>query len=373
MSYAGRRRDHYRLPLPKRKAMPKMVTTGQADTYEDLGEDVLEDPDLLVARAMNGLYRQGTLAQFLTEILRTGVRPKYRDEFVQHLRALGLDWNGMDDRIQVAGTSPDQQEASNNGKDVTDDFIARPPGKGEGKNTRKDPSKRVFLVHGKDEKNTRILKEMLIQWGLEPKIMIEEPHMGRTLIEKLIDLGSGVGYVFVLMTSDDVGIGVKELTELQKGFESETGHHPANAKELASFLRRRARQNVIFEYGMFMGQLGRKKVCLLKKGDVDFPTDLLGLGYIPFEEEVSEQECREQIERELRRAGYELKSQKVIWDVGSSSSSQVSVRGREVSDEDLPPEIRSEVEGLRKSPRTISNVRVFRDTNGTYTIQYDEI
>jgi predicted nucleotide-binding protein len=271
------------------------------------------------------------------------------------------------------GTSPGQQEASNNARDATGDLIARSPSKGERKDTREDPSKRVFLVHGRDEKNTRILKEMLIQWGLVPKIMIEEPHMGRTLIEKLIDLGSGVGYVFVLMTPDDVGIGARELTELQKGFECGTGHHPANAKELASFLRGRARQNVIFEYGMFMGQLGRKKVCLLKKGDVDFPTDLLGLGYIPFKEEVSEQDCSEQIERELRRAGYELKSQKVIWDVSSSSSSQVGVRGREVLDEDLPPEIRSELERLRKSPYTISNVRVFRDTDGTYTIQYDEI
>ena len=32
MSYAGRRRDHNRLSLSKRKAKPKMVTTEQADT-----------------------------------------------------------------------------------------------------------------------------------------------------------------------------------------------------------------------------------------------------------------------------------------------------------------------------------------------------
>lgn len=235
-------------------------------------------------------------------------------------------------------------------------------------------SKKIFIVHGKDEENTKILKETLIQWGFEPIIMIEEPHMGRTLIEKLIALRSDVGYVFVLMTPDDVGIGRTELAELLEGFESATGHHPANANELAASLKGRARQNVIFEYGLFMGHLGREKVCLLKKGTVDFPTDLLGLGYVEFKEKVSEEACKEQIERELRGAHYELKSQKVIWDVGPISSFGKGGVGLEVSDEDLPPEILAEIKGLRKSPRTVGGtVRVFRDERGTYRIQYDEI
>jgi predicted nucleotide-binding protein len=165
-------------------------------------------------------------------------------------------------------------------------------------------SKKIFIVHGKDEENTKILKEMLVQWGFEPIIMIEEPHMGRTLIEKLIALKSDVGYVFVLMTPDDVGIGRTELAKLLEGFQAATGHHPADATELAALLalKGRARQNVIFEYGLFMGHLGREKVCLLKKGTVDFPTDLLGLAYIEFNEKVSEEECKKQIERELNTA-----------------------------------------------------------------------
>jgi len=235
-------------------------------------------------------------------------------------------------------------------------------------------SKKIFIVHGKDKENTKILKEMLVQWGFEPIIMIEEPHMGRTLVEKLIALRSDVGYVFALMTPDDVGIGRTELAKLLEGFESATGHHPANANELAASLKERARQNVIFEYGLFMGYLGRDRVCLLKKGTVDFPTDLLGLGYVEFKEKVSEEACKEQIERELRGAHYELKSQKVIWDVGPISSFGKGGIGLEVSDEDLPPEILAEIRGLRKSPRTVGGtVRVFRDERGTYTIQYDEI
>ncbi|MGB9022774.1 MAG: hypothetical protein WCC94_04985 [Candidatus Bathyarchaeia archaeon] len=74
--------------------------------HEDLGEDVREDPFLLVARAMNGLYLQGTLAQFLTEILRTGVRPRFQDEFLQHLVPLGLDWERTTNHIRSTGKPP---------------------------------------------------------------------------------------------------------------------------------------------------------------------------------------------------------------------------------------------------------------------------
>ncbi|WP_312865064.1 TIR domain-containing protein [Rhizobium leguminosarum] len=41
----------------------------------------------------------------------------------------------------------------------------------------------------------------------------------------------------------------------------------------------RARQNVIFERGYFAGKLGRGRVCLLRKGEVEIPSDLFGIIY----------------------------------------------------------------------------------------------
>jgi hypothetical protein len=41
----------------------------------------------------------------------------------------------------------------------------------------------------------------------------------------------------------------------------------------------RVRQNVIFELGYFAGALGRGRVCLLRKGDVEIPSDLYGVVY----------------------------------------------------------------------------------------------
>ena len=44
-------------------------------------------------------------------------------------------------------------------------------------------------------------------------------------------------------------------------------------------MQRRARQNVIFEAGLFVGRLGRDRVALLYEPGVEIPSDLHGLLY----------------------------------------------------------------------------------------------
>ena len=46
----------------------------------------------------------------------------------------------------------------------------------------------------------------------------------------------------------------------------------------------RARQNVIFELGFFIGALGRGCVAILHKKGAAFPSDLFGVCYIDFDE-----------------------------------------------------------------------------------------
>jgi len=50
----------------------------------------------------------------------------------------------------------------------------------------------------------------------------------------------------------------------------------------------RARQNVIFEFGMVLASLGRKRMVLLKKGTLEMPTDVSGIIYLEFNEHVKE-------------------------------------------------------------------------------------
>jgi len=117
-------------------------------------------------------------------------------------------------------------------------------------------SNKVFIVHGHDEAVLHNLARFIEKLGLEAIVLREQPNQGRTIIEKFEAVSAEVGFAVVLFTPDDVGGSVK-----------------SDAKSA------RARQNVVFELGFFAGRLGRGRVCLLRKGDVEVPSDLFGVIY----------------------------------------------------------------------------------------------
>ena len=47
----------------------------------------------------------------------------------------------------------------------------------------------------------------------------------------------------------------------------------------------RARQNVVFEHGYFIGKLGREHVCALVKGNIETPGDVDGVVYVNMDPE----------------------------------------------------------------------------------------
>ena len=65
----------------------------------------------------------------------------------------------------------------------------------------------------------------------------------------------------------------------------------------------RARQNVVFELGMMLAVLGREKVAILIKDQVQMerPTDIQGVIYIPFADHVSD--ARTQLAKEINKQG----------------------------------------------------------------------
>ena len=143
-------------------------------------------------------------------------------------------------------------------------------------------SRKIFIVHGHNEQAKTELALILTRLGFEPIILHEQPSQGMTVIEKF-EKHSDVGFAFILLTPDDKGS--------QKGQEDK--------------LLPRARQNVVFEFGSFVGKLGRERVCCLYTGDVELPSDLQGLVYLPFKSSINE--VRLDIVKELRAAGYEVK------------------------------------------------------------------
>ena len=145
---------------------------------------------------------------------------------------------------------------------------------------------KTFIVHGRDERTKYEVKNYL-QNTLnlpEPVILHEQPSLGRTIIEKFEDVARQVDLVFVLITPDDIAVADEGL--------------PNDVK-------RRARQNVIFEMGYFFGKLPRKKgrVLCLYKGTLELPTDIQGLIYVDITEGVDH--AGEVIRRELSALGYQ--------------------------------------------------------------------
>ena len=165
---------------------------------------------------------------------------------------------------------------SGKGDDVTRQFITSPPTE-KGKKLEAMRSKNVFIVHGRDKAPAFELRRLLEkELRLEATILQEKPHRGRTLIEKLEDYAN-VGYAFVIVTPDDIGALKGER------------------------LRERPRQNVVLEWGHFIAKLGRKRTCILLKGDIELPSDMHGVGYYRFHDSVEEAFLK--IKRELKSAG----------------------------------------------------------------------
>jgi len=254
---------------------------------------------------------------------------------------------------EVAELSAIYGEKFVNGADVTDQFLKKTREKETIEDT-KSTSKDVFIVHGKDHAPMKELKTMLYEFGLNPIVLHEQPSGSRTIVEKL-EKYSDVGYAFVILTPDDIGtlneddmkvfhsiieetIDVAEQVwhmkgipphfgmpstrvelELADGISRISGEEnkisPEKTKEtrrklnaVCSSFKHRARQNVVLEFGYFVGLLNRDRVCCLYRGNVELPSDMQGIVYIPFKNSVNE--VKEMISKELAEAGYSVSSRK---------------------------------------------------------------
>ena len=144
----------------------------------------------------------------------------------------------------------------------------------------------VFVIHGRDNEAKEMVARFLEQIDLNPLILHECPDGSRTLIEKF-EQHADVGFAVALLTPDDVGS--------LRGDEDD--------------LKPRARQNVIFEFGFFIGRLGRKQVCALKQGTVEIPSDYAGVLYIDLD---SVGGWRMKLIAELKKAGFDVDANKAV-------------------------------------------------------------
>jgi predicted nucleotide-binding protein len=139
-------------------------------------------------------------------------------------------------------------------------------------------SSKVFVVHGHDEGARESVARFLERLGFEAIILHEQASRGRTVIEK-VEAHGDVGFAVVLLTPDDVGCA--------------KGATPSP----------RARQNVVLELGYFIGRLGRERVCALKRGEVEIPSDFGGVVYVPFDDAGAWEQA---LGKELQAVGFAI-------------------------------------------------------------------
>jgi predicted nucleotide-binding protein len=258
--------------------------TRRSDRSDDLLELDLDESNLLkhiIAPYKKGqqFYCEGTVVDpFDVETIRINRTNRPSSALLPAIR------REREEEVTLKGINAmisDEWYVTEKGEVVTRQFIDSPPKKTVSSEHIQFDPKKIFIVHGRDDEVKNELARLIESLGLAPIILHEQPNKGKTIIEKFESNASEAGYALVLLTPDD-------------SWGSTYGK-----------IQYRARQNVILELGYFMGKLGRDRVCCLYKGNIDLPSDIIGIAYHKFENKVKE--CFWEICGELKNAGYELK------------------------------------------------------------------
>lgn len=141
---------------------------------------------------------------------------------------------------------------------------------------------RVFIVHGHDGQLRESVARIIEKQGIEAVILSEQANQGKTIIEKFENY-SDVGGAICLFTADDVG-----------------------RSKVADNDRARARQNVVFETGYFIGKLNRNHIVILADDGIEMPSDLSGVV------RTNTDNWKVDLLKELRAMGYSIDFNKLF-------------------------------------------------------------
>ena len=146
---------------------------------------------------------------------------------------------------------------------------------------------KIFIVHGRDDLMKMDVARFVEKIGLEAIILHEQSHSSATIIESF-EKYSDVGFAIILYTPCDIG-------------------------KLASDeeLQPRARQNVVFEHGYFIGKLGRENVAVLYKDNVELPSDITGLLHTKYSHENPDG-WKISLARDMQASGFDVDFNKLF-------------------------------------------------------------
>jgi predicted nucleotide-binding protein len=172
--------------------MNTKITTGIKD---QLGNFCDQSDDIRESFGINNWSIQ------VSSFLETALGPNFADEF----NSLKTDdeWQQLSMRLGhiqglIAKATADVQVD----KPVSDSELVSDWEKNK---TQNDMSRKVFVVHGRDNEAKETMARFLEKLNLHPIILHEQPNSGRTIIEKFETYSKDISFAIVLLTPDDIG------------------------------------------------------------------------------------------------------------------------------------------------------------------------
>jgi predicted nucleotide-binding protein len=151
-------------------------------------------------------------------------------------------------------------------------------------------SRRIIVVSGTDEEMNQALNGALTKLSLIPVVLCEEPSQGKKIVENFSKDYADVAFAVVLLSPDDF----------------------VYAKNEAATKRKlRPKQDVVFELGFLLGNLGKGNVLVFFRECANFeiPTDFEGINFIAFDDHDS---WKLALIRELSNCGLAVDGDRIL-------------------------------------------------------------
>jgi len=144
---------------------------------------------------------------------------------------------------------------------------------GQKGSSKKSNTKNILIVHGHNDSVKDKVASFISKLGIEPIILNEQINRGQTLLEKFEEY-SDISVAIIIFTNEDMGNNNDE-SEYEK----------------------KARQNMIFEVGYFLGELGDRNMIVIAEQGVILPSVLEGYDYFKMD---SEEKWKKDIAEKLK-------------------------------------------------------------------------
>lgn len=131
---------------------------------------------------------------------------------------------------------------------------------------------RILIIHGRGDSGTELYEKILANRnenleGIADPLIMNLTGKGSLSVPAVFEeLASNVHAAIAVVTADDIG-----------GFARGDGNTEISAQALK--LEPRARENIWVEVGWFWGRLGRERILIWFKEDIELPSDLQGTAW----------------------------------------------------------------------------------------------